>query len=605
MSVLHFFGTDVNDPQAISALLGGFILLFGFVSLIVKEKLFLSESLVATLVGIAFGPVAINLVNLGATRSELELQTITRQFSQLLIAIQVMAAGVAIPGSFWIKRWKSLAILLGPTMLYMWLSTALVLWLVMRVGWVDALLMAACAAPTDPVLANSIVSGRFADLHIPMNVRNLLAAESAANDGLAVPLFGLAMLLLEYPVGESFGKWIYYSWLYQVGVGTIVGILIGYTSRVALRFAETKQFIDKRSFLSFEIALAAFTLGVTSMIEVAAFLAVFVAGVSFAWDGWFTEETEAAHVQEVIDMLFNLTFFLYFGSIIPWASFNTPTVPFWRLMVSAIAILILRRLPAIFVLYRWIPHIFSYTEAIMIGWFGPMGVGALWYMSLANKLFPENEVYVPIVTFLVFCSVVIYGITAPFIHFTVLTISTLSRTVEMRVPTWPANVPFNINSISSPIVRVEQAESIQAVDPQISPDGSVMEQPKDDAAEASAATLNDEEMGMANGDIPSSGDGANNTTSTHSHSSSSSLKPQSPSDPKTDDDNDDWGIPLRSVVSLSVDGTGRIGTNQSGNGLTVRFADSVRDPADSGGSGEGGRDLGGRKGSRVSLRSFL
>ena len=31
--------------------------------------------------------------------------------------------------------------------------------------------------PTDPVLANSIVNGRFADLHIHLNIRRLLSGE--------------------------------------------------------------------------------------------------------------------------------------------------------------------------------------------------------------------------------------------------------------------------------------------------------------------------------------------------------------------------------------------------------------------------------------------
>lgn len=46
------------------ALLGGFIVLFGLVSLFVKERLYLNEALCATLVGIAFGPVGLGVVDL-------------------------------------------------------------------------------------------------------------------------------------------------------------------------------------------------------------------------------------------------------------------------------------------------------------------------------------------------------------------------------------------------------------------------------------------------------------------------------------------------------------------------------------------------------------
>ena len=37
--------------------------------------------------------------------------------------------------------------------------------------------LAACITPTDPILASSIVKGRFAEEHIPEHVRDLLSAE--------------------------------------------------------------------------------------------------------------------------------------------------------------------------------------------------------------------------------------------------------------------------------------------------------------------------------------------------------------------------------------------------------------------------------------------
>jgi NhaP-type Na+/H+ or K+/H+ antiporter len=42
-------------------------------------------------------------------------------------------------------------------------------------------------------------------------------------------------------------------------------------------------------------------------------LACFIAGNSFTWDDWFREETEDAHLTEVIDMLLNLSIFVYIG----------------------------------------------------------------------------------------------------------------------------------------------------------------------------------------------------------------------------------------------------------------------------------------------------
>jgi NhaP-type Na+/H+ or K+/H+ antiporter len=49
------------------------------------------------------------------------------------------------------------------------------------------------------------------------------------------------------------------------------------------------------------------------MFNIASFITVLVAGITFSWDGWFAEETAEAHVQEVIDNLINIVFFIFFG----------------------------------------------------------------------------------------------------------------------------------------------------------------------------------------------------------------------------------------------------------------------------------------------------
>lgn len=55
----------------------------------------------------------------------------------------------------------------------------------------------------------------------------------------------------------------------------------------------------------------------------------------------------------------------------------------------AIAILLLRRLPFMLVAYRWIPDIKTFREAAFTGWFGPMGVGAVFIATLARTKLPE------------------------------------------------------------------------------------------------------------------------------------------------------------------------------------------------------------------------
>ena len=56
--------------------------------------------------------------------------------------------------------------------------------------------------------------GRFAQKHVPVNLRQLLSAESAANDGLAYPFLSLAIYLtLEKTEGVAVTHWILIGWL--------------------------------------------------------------------------------------------------------------------------------------------------------------------------------------------------------------------------------------------------------------------------------------------------------------------------------------------------------------------------------------------------------
>jgi sodium/hydrogen antiporter len=133
-------------------------------------------------------------------------------------------------------------------------------------------------------------------------------------------------------------------------------------------------------------------------------LVSFSAGCAFTWEyfpnfnmthiisGWFTKKTEESHVSNVIDLLFNLSFFVYYGSIIPWSSMNSPllTIVPWRLVVIAILILLFRRIPIILALKPVIPDIRSWREAIFCGHFGPIGVGAIFISILARGEL-ENE----------------------------------------------------------------------------------------------------------------------------------------------------------------------------------------------------------------------
>ena len=54
-----------------------------------------------------------------------------------------------------------------------------------------------------------MIGGKFANRHVPSNLRHIIAAESAANDGLAYPFLSLSIYLaVESSSRTAFGKWL-------------------------------------------------------------------------------------------------------------------------------------------------------------------------------------------------------------------------------------------------------------------------------------------------------------------------------------------------------------------------------------------------------------
>ncbi|KAG9538437.1 hypothetical protein KCU79_g20153, partial [Aureobasidium melanogenum] len=157
---------SVVNFNIVCATLGGFITLFGLVSYLLKEKYYLSEALISLIGGLIFSPHAANLIRpLDYAQGNAEdLETITLYFTRLVLGVQLVLAGVQLPSKYLKQEWRPLSLLLGPGMCVMWLVTSLLVWaLVPNIDFLFALAIGACVTPTDPVLSNSIVKGKFAD----------------------------------------------------------------------------------------------------------------------------------------------------------------------------------------------------------------------------------------------------------------------------------------------------------------------------------------------------------------------------------------------------------------------------------------------------------
>lgn len=421
---------SINKPHLAYLIIGGFTSLFMLCSLFVKERLYIGEATVATICGVIFGPHAANLFN---PLSWGNVDQITLECSRVVLVVQCFAVGVELPKAYMERHWRSVVFLLVPVMTFGWLVTGLVIWwMIEPLTWLESLMCAACVTATDPVLASSVVGkGKFAK-RVPRHLRDLLSAESGCNDGMAFPFIYLSFYLIHYRpnTSEVAFHWFCNTILYECIFGAIYGVCIGYLGRHAIKWADSKDLIDRESFLVFYFVLALFCAGTGATLGTDDLLVGFAAGVGFSNDGWFTQKTEESHVSNVIDLLLNLAYFVYLGSIIPWQQYNAPDLGLtpWRLVVIAIFVILFRRIPIMMALKPLIPDIKTWREALFAGHFGPIGVGAIFAAILAraelehDSTVPldelpekgaENYVIVqiiwPLTTFLVITSILVHG----------------------------------------------------------------------------------------------------------------------------------------------------------------------------------------------------
>lgn len=433
---------SVNNFNIICAALGGFITLFGLVSYLFKEKFYLSEALISMLAGIAFSPHAANLIRPldYALGSEVNVEIITMYFTRLVLGVQLVLAGVQLPGRYLQTEWKSLALLLGPGMVMMWLCSSLLIWaLVPNISILQAFAIGACVTPTDPVLSNSIVKGKFADKNVPRPLQRIIVAESGANDGLGYPFLFIALYVLKFTgmggegttggAGKAIGMWFYETWGYTILLSILYGVVVGWISMKSLHWAEEKKYVDRESFLVFAISLGLFIVGTCGLIGCDDLLACFIAGNTFTVDDWFRLETLDDSLQPTVDMLLNLAIFMWFGAVCPWDLFaHNDIIPIYRLIALGVLILLLRRLPVVLAMHRYIRQVEHFSQAAFLGFFGPIGVGAIFYLSICREFLLEevlvdgepredaqrtaDAAYI-VVWFLVICSIVVHGLSVP------------------------------------------------------------------------------------------------------------------------------------------------------------------------------------------------
>lgn len=310
-------------------------------------------------------------------------EKIMEETARLTLGISLMGIALRIPRRYPRQHWRTFLVLLGLGMPLMFMASSLIAYWTLGIPFLMALLIGAAICPTDPVVASSIVTGSLAKEALPGRFRHTLSTESAANDGLAFAFVMLPLLLLENPGAAAWQEWLVKVVLWQIGAAVVFGVALGWLVGKALNLAEEKATIDHSSFLAITLALTLAALGLGKVIGTDSILAVFAAGIAFDQVVGGKDRAVESNIQESVNLFFTLPIFVLFGLMMPvdkWLELG------WRGIALAVLILLLRRLPVLLLLRPLMPLWKDYKMAVVGGYFGPIGISALFYgMMILSK----------------------------------------------------------------------------------------------------------------------------------------------------------------------------------------------------------------------------
>ncbi len=362
------------------------------------------------IVCIALGAAVFSLPQVTISPLPLDHPEIAERFTEFVVIIALMGAGLKLDRIFDWRRWSVTWRLLGVTMPLGIAAITLLLGWGQGLPWAIALLLAASLAPTDPVLAADVQVGP-PKTGEEDEVRFGLTSEAGLNDGLAFPFVHLAIALAAVTAaGENWlVDWFTYRVLWEVGAGIAAGWLIGrafgwLTFHVP---ASTKLAKTGDGLIALSATLVSY--GLTEIMHCYGFLAVFVTALTFrASHRDHDFHLEMHEITEQIERIAMMLLLLLFGGALVRGLLAPVT---WTdVGVAAAILLVIRPVTGLVGLLGFGA---SRSEKLTLAFFGIRGVGSFYYLAYGlNRMeVGAAEQLWGLVGLIVLMSVLLHGLT--------------------------------------------------------------------------------------------------------------------------------------------------------------------------------------------------
>lgn len=341
----------------------------------------------------------------------IETPLLIEKATELIVIVSLMGAGLKIDRIFSFKGWALTARLLAIVMPICIAALALVGHGLLGLGLASALLLGACLAPTDPVLAADI---SIEDPHSAQDseTRFALTSEAGLNDALAFPFVHLAIAISMLGLsGEMLGDWFWDKVVIKLMVGTIAGLALGWLLGLIVYKLPSDTQLSRTGDGFVALGATLLIYGFTELLHGYGFLAVFLAGLMLRKASRDHEFNDRLHdfADETERLLMTGLLILFGGMLANGGLLQGFTLPI--VIFSLIALLIIRPLAGLLGL---LGSQIRKPERYVIAFFGIRGLGSVYYLAYAlnHGEFEGALVLWQTLAFIVVTSIFMHGVLA-------------------------------------------------------------------------------------------------------------------------------------------------------------------------------------------------
>ena len=414
-------GFSFARPYAIGLLFGGIVMFTAIWILSSHRRRSFSPAAVYLMLGaIASGGLHIFGIDL---IDPIEQSELIERLAEFAVIVALFGAGLRIDRQLGWDRWRSTFLLLVIVMPLTIGAVTLFASAFLGLSLGAAIILGACLAPTDPVLARDVQVGPPGEGD-KTETHFALTSEAGFNDGLAFPFVFLGVFVAAEGGTGWLAEWFAADVVYGIAGGLAIGAAGGWAiGRGADWFRKhgwLKPTYD--GWLAMAAVLAIY--GFTEVVGAYGFLAAFAGGLSFRRYEWDHEAHDRVHGgADFLENITELGMVLLLGSTVTVAGLAAPGLAGWLLV------------PVLLVLIRPLATLLAFLgskvqmkERLLIGWFGIRGIGSFYYAAVAINagVLSAGEIELIYWTIIacVGVSILIHGLTAG------PAMSTVAETVE-------------------------------------------------------------------------------------------------------------------------------------------------------------------------------